>query len=166
MRAWQPHRHFLPFFLPVLFSRGVCVCVSGCHPYRCVCPPSPSFPSSQPGRRPSSFPRGERGESWGGVWGGCELFAPAVSGHLLLGSVPLGGRGVRCPFLSFAARVESRGLAPRALPPTLPGGGSWGVLGVDTIKRLLLAQQKQRVQRWEAVSRKRDFFLFIPLVLL
>lgn len=30
-------------------------------------------------------------------------------------------------------------------------------MDVDTIKRLLLAQQKQRVQRWEAVSRKRHF---------
>lgn len=34
--------------------------------------------------------------------------------------------------------MESLGLAPRALPPTLPGGG--GVLGVDSIQRLLLAK--------------------------
>lgn len=127
MRALPLHRRFLPFFLPVLFSRGVGLSSLSV-------PSSPHFPSSDPAPRQSPaagarpLPAGSRG------W---EPFAPAVSGHLLTSS-SLRETWSSLPFLSFTARVESLGLAPRESPAFnfAEGGG----LDVDTVKLLLLAQ--------------------------
>lgn len=132
MRASQLHRHFLPFFLPALFSRGVVLSSLS------VLPPPPPVPSLLPtllrGRaRPLASVRSPPGRGLGA------FPPPTVSGCLLAG-LSLRGTGSSSPFLSSTARVESLGLAPRALPLTLPGAGG---LDVDTNKRFLLGQQKQ-----------------------
>lgn len=92
---------------------------SGYHPH--LCPPAPLFPSSDPAPRQSPAAGARPLPAGSGGW---EPFAPAVSGHLLTRS-SLWETGSSLPVLSFTARVESLGLAPRALPSTLPMGVGW-----------------------------------------
>lgn len=109
---------------------------SGYHPH--LCAPAPSFPSFDPAPRQSPtggvrpLPAGSEER---------ELFAPAVSGHLLTSS-SLWETGF-IALSEFHCPGGKPGISTESLAFNFAEGGG---LDVGTVKLLLLAQQKQRVQ--------------------
>lgn len=137
MRALPLHRRFLPFFLPVLFSRGVGLSSLSV-------PSSPPFPSSEPAPRQSPA-AGARPLPAGS--GGVGAFRPRRVWPFADELVPLGD-GEFIALSEFHCPGGKPGISTESLAFNFAEGGG---LDVDTVK-LLLAQQKQR---WEAAFRQR-----------
>lgn len=127
MRALPLHRRFLPFFLPVLFSRGVGLSSLSV-------PSSPPFPSFDPPPRQS--PAAGAGPLPAGS-GGWEPFAPAVSGHLLTSS-SLWETGF-IALSEFHCPGGKPGISTESLAFNFAEGGG---LDVGTVKLLLLSTAK------------------------
>lgn len=132
MRALPLHRRFLPFFLPVLFSRGVGLSSLSV-------PSRPPFPSSDPAPHQSPA-AGARPLPAGS--GGVGAFRPRRVWPFADELVPLGD-GEFIALSEFHCPGGELGISTENLAFNFVEGGG---LDVDTVKLLLIAQQKRRVQ--------------------